>query len=77
MSELDRIRWHCRRGLLELDLVLKRFVERDFPQLSPAQCEAFKTLLDYPDNDLWDLVTGRREAAPGATAAVVNLLRDA
>ena len=28
MSELDRIRWHCRRGMLELDLVLARFLER-------------------------------------------------
>jgi len=29
MAELDRIRWQCRRGLLELDLVLNRFVERE------------------------------------------------
>ena len=28
MAELDRIRWHCRRGLLELDLMLERFLER-------------------------------------------------
>jgi antitoxin CptB len=73
---MDRIRWHCRRGLLELDLVLTRFLERDFAALSPDQREAFTLLLEYPDNDLWDLVSGRTEPHPGASAAVVKLLRD-
>jgi antitoxin CptB len=76
VSELDRIRWHCRRGLLELDLVLTRFLERDLARLSPAQRDAFKALLDYPDNDLWDLLCGRREPEPGAAAAVVGMMRD-
>jgi succinate dehydrogenase flavin-adding protein (antitoxin of CptAB toxin-antitoxin module) len=73
---MGRIRWHCRRGLLELDLVLTRFLERDFGALSPDQLEAFKALLEYPDNDLWDLVCGRTEPQSGASAAVVKLLRD-
>jgi antitoxin CptB len=77
VSELDRIRWHCRRGLLELDLVLTRFLERHFAALSPDQRKAFTMLLEYPDNDLWDLVCGRTEAGSGASAAVVRLLRDA
>ena len=73
---MDRIRWHCRRGLLELDLVLTRFLERDFATLSPDQRQAFKALLEYPDNDLWDLLSGRTKPHPGDSAAVVKLLRD-
>jgi antitoxin CptB len=73
---MDRIRWHCRRGLLELDLVLNRFLERDFATLSPDQREAFKGLLEYPDNDLWDLLSGRTDPLPGDSAAVVKLLRN-
>lgn len=76
MSELDRIRWHCRRGMLELDLVLARFLDRHFADLGPPEREAFKALLEYPDNDLWDLVAGRAEPGPGAEAAVLALLRE-
>ena len=77
MSELDRIRWHCRRGMLELDLVLTRFLDRDFGALSETQQEAFKAVLEYPDNDLWDLVCGRMTLQPGDMAAVVERLRKA
>jgi antitoxin CptB len=77
MGKLDRIRWHCRRGMLELDLVLARFLERDFAALSEAQQEAFKAVLEYPDNDLWDLVCGRMSPPPGEMAGVVERLRNA
>jgi succinate dehydrogenase flavin-adding protein (antitoxin of CptAB toxin-antitoxin module) len=76
VGDLDRIRWHCRRGLLELDLVLARFLDRHFAGLSPSEEEAFKALLEYPDNDLWDLVAGRTEAGPGDQATVLALLRE-
>ena len=61
MAEHDRIRWRCRRGLLELDLVLKGFLERRFDHLDAEQQRLFNELLDEPDNDLLDLALGRRE----------------
>ena len=61
MAELDRIRWRCRRGLLELDIVLGRFLDQELDALSPAERDAFKALLELSDNDLWDLVSGRSE----------------
>jgi succinate dehydrogenase flavin-adding protein (antitoxin of CptAB toxin-antitoxin module) len=76
MSELDRVRWHCRRGMLELDLVLSRFLERHFADLPPDQRAAFKALLEHSDSVLWDLVSGRLHPEPGAAAAVVRLLRE-
>lgn len=77
MSESDRVRWHCRRGMLELDLVLTRFLERHFDTSTPGQQAAFKTLLEYSDNDLWDLVSARDEPAPmdTDTLSVTRLLR--
>ncbi len=76
MSERDRIRWHCRRGLLELDIVLARFLDRHLDRLSPSETEAFKGLLLHSDNDLWDMVSGRLDAPPGSEAArVLELLR--
>jgi succinate dehydrogenase flavin-adding protein (antitoxin of CptAB toxin-antitoxin module) len=46
--------------MLELDLVLTRFLERDLASLTPGQHAAFKTLLEYSDNDLWDLISQRK-----------------
>jgi antitoxin CptB len=77
MSELDRIRWRCRRGLLELDLVLVRFLERTYAALTPAERDVFKGLLERSDNELWDLVSGRVDPPPGPEANLVRLLRDA
>jgi succinate dehydrogenase flavin-adding protein (antitoxin of CptAB toxin-antitoxin module) len=78
MSESNRVRWHCRRGMLELDLVLARFLDRHLATLTPGQHAAFKTLLEDSDNDLWDLVSGHGEPA-GADPdmlTVIRLLRD-
>ena len=71
MAELDRIRWHCRRGLLELDIVLNRFLDRELGSLSADERQAFKGLLDLSDNDLWDLVSGRAQPGTGAQGRVV------
>jgi succinate dehydrogenase flavin-adding protein (antitoxin of CptAB toxin-antitoxin module) len=74
MAEFDRIRWRCRRGLLELDLVLQRFLERRFEGLDPNDRRLFDELLDAPDNDLLDMALGRAEPAP-RYRAVVEMLR--
>ncbi|UCH49402.1 MAG: succinate dehydrogenase assembly factor 2 [Betaproteobacteria bacterium] len=75
MSEDDRIRWHCRRGLLELDLVLNKFLESHFNHLTTEQKGALTRLLDLPDNDLWDLVIGRAETDDAGCAEIVGMLR--
>jgi len=55
----DRLLWRCRRGLLELDLVLEHFVVNRFDSLDPALQERFLELLELPDNELWDMITGK------------------
>jgi succinate dehydrogenase flavin-adding protein (antitoxin of CptAB toxin-antitoxin module) len=74
MAEFDRIRWRCRRGLLELDLVLKQFLENRFDALDPGERRLFDELLDTPDNDLLDMALGRQEPEP-RYRAVVEMLR--
>jgi len=64
MGDLDRVRWRCRRGLLELDLVLAAFLERGYGRLDAVERRLFDELLDWPDNELLDLALGRREAEP-------------
>jgi antitoxin CptB len=73
--ELDRIRWRCRRGLLELDIVLGRFVDRHIRGLSRDEVDAFKEVLAYTDNDLWDVISARGEAGDPRHARIVAMLR--
>ncbi|HXM83883.1 MAG TPA: succinate dehydrogenase assembly factor 2 [Burkholderiales bacterium] len=53
--ERNRLKWKCRRGLLELDLVLERFLKNN------PDDEGLSELLELPDNDLWDIVCGRSD----------------
>jgi succinate dehydrogenase flavin-adding protein (antitoxin of CptAB toxin-antitoxin module) len=75
VSELHRIRWHCRRGLLELDLVLGKFLDRCLAALQPSEREAFKRLLEHSDNDLWDLVCGHQQVQDEVERRVLEHLR--
>jgi len=58
---LSKLRWRCRRGLLENDLFVERFFERHGAALTEAQAGALEALMDLPDNDLLDLLLARRE----------------
>jgi succinate dehydrogenase flavin-adding protein (antitoxin of CptAB toxin-antitoxin module) len=73
--EMNRLRWSCRRGLLENELVLERFLRTHGELLEGERLTAFKTLLDYGDDELWNLVSGRSECGDPALVAVVQLLR--
>ena len=53
----NRLYWKCRRGLLELDIVLQRFI----PILRDEDVRPLHDLLDLPDNDLWDIIAGRSD----------------
>ena len=74
-AEHDRLRWHCRRGMLENDLVLESFMARHGDALEGERLEAFRRLLAYSDGDLWDLVCGRQIADDPAEAEVTRLLQ--
>jgi len=73
MADLDRIRWRCRRGLLELDLILARFLDARLAGLEAGQLEQFKELLEEADNDLLDMAMGRQEPPPRLRAIVAML----
>ena len=60
MKEFERACWRCRRGLLELDIVLQRFMNRYYADLGAQELAQFERLLSLADNDLWDLITGRK-----------------
>jgi succinate dehydrogenase flavin-adding protein (antitoxin of CptAB toxin-antitoxin module) len=57
--ERERLRWRCRRGLLELDLLFQRFMARELERLTDREHAALRRLLELPDNELLDYCHGR------------------
>jgi antitoxin CptB len=72
-----RVRWHCRRALLELDLVFTRFLEQHFDQLTDVQLADLEDLLLTEDHDLWAMVNGSRPCTVDRWKELVGLLRSA
>lgn len=58
--EQERIRWRSRRGLLEMDIILNRFLEQHLTHLTEGEIKIFDALLQLPDNDLLDLAMARK-----------------
>ena len=61
---LSRLKWSCRRGLLENDLFIQRFFEAHESGLSMRQARGLQCLMDLSDNDLLDLLLRRSELPP-------------
>lgn len=55
-----KIKWQCRRGMLELDLILNRFISTHLEQLNSKQLSAFEQLLTYPDPDIYCWLMGEQ-----------------
>ncbi|MGE0082395.1 MAG: succinate dehydrogenase assembly factor 2 [Thiohalomonadaceae bacterium] len=54
----ERLRWRCRRGLLELDLLLEAFLRQGYAALDTRETAAFEALLDLPDPQLLRYLLG-------------------
>ncbi|TSE23350.1 Flavinator of succinate dehydrogenase [Tepidimonas sediminis] len=73
--EIGRLRWRCRRGLLENDLFIERFFARHGHTLTARQARGLAALMDLADNDLLDLLLRRREPEGAlATPEVLEVL---
>ena len=75
--ELNRLRWQCRRGMLELDLLLQHFVDCCAPDLDRAERHLLQALLEYPDQLLLTYLLGESAPADTRLAALVQRIREA
>jgi len=62
---LSRLRWRCRRGMLENDLFVERFFLRHQSTITTRQADGLMALMDLPDNELLDLLLSRQEPQAG------------
>lgn len=70
-----RLRWACRRGMLELDLFLEPFFEQAYPTLTPEEQQTFVRLLEFPDPDLFAWFMGHAQSDDEALQALVESIR--
>jgi antitoxin CptB len=68
-------RWQCRRGMLELDLLLNNFVDKKVNTLSEQEKQSFELLLSYPDQTLLDLLLGNSVSSDPSISALVQQIQ--
>ncbi len=71
-AALSKLRWRCRRGMLENDLFIERFFARHAPLLTERHAAGLGTLMDLADNDLLDLLLARSQPEGELDAAPVR-----
>ncbi|VAW54306.1 Succinate dehydrogenase flavin-adding protein, antitoxin of CptAB toxin-antitoxin [hydrothermal vent metagenome] len=67
--------WQCRRGMLELDILLNNFVDKKINDLTQQQKQSFELLLSYPDQTLLDLLMGTSVSSDASIATLVQQIR--
>lgn len=75
--EQRRLAWRCRRGMLELDIVLQRFMAQHFNDLTLDELSAFDVMLGLPDNEFWGLLqqeNGNKNLALQSVLTKLNAL---
>ena len=73
--ELKRLRWRCRRGMRELDVLMTRYLDHGWPQASDAERRDFRRLLDCEDDKLWQWFMGRQPADKEFDAIVQRIIQ--
>ncbi len=68
-------KWQCRRGMLELDLLLNNFVDKAVNDLNTEQKQTFELLLSYPDQTLLDLLLGSSVSSDSSIASLVQQIQ--
>ena len=76
-TERARLRWRCRRGLLENDLILERFMDARGAEMTDDDVAGLDRLLRLSDNELWDMLAGRAEPDDESLVPLVAALRAA
>ncbi|MEW5756940.1 MAG: succinate dehydrogenase assembly factor 2 [Pseudomonadota bacterium] len=75
MNERTRLQWQCRRGMLELDLLLQSFLDHGYDRLDAEARQAFDQLLDYPDQLLLEYLMELSQPLDARIAHVIKCIR--
>jgi antitoxin CptB len=73
-QEIGRLRWRCRRGMRELDVLLTRYVEEHYARASREHQEAFRMLLESPDPLIHAYCLGHEAPPTRVLASLIGLI---
>ena len=73
-SELSRLKWRCRRGMRELDVLLQRYLEQRYAHAPQEEQQAFEALLELPDPQLFAYVVNREQPSDPQSVNVIARL---
>jgi len=74
-EQIGKLRWRCRRGMKELDLLTLAYLDRHYPTAPAEEQQAFAELLELQDPLLMSYMVGRETPADATTAKVVGMMR--
>lgn len=75
MGQLSRLRWLCRRGMKELDVLLERFLAQEYPHLNAAEQAAFQRVLQMEDPELYACLLGQTRTGDVEVNDVIARIR--
>jgi antitoxin CptB len=75
-TELKRLRWQCRRGMREMDMLLERWLDTQYAGADPLYQRAFVELLHTEDDQLWDWLMGKAAPVDPVHAALIVQIRE-
>lgn len=76
IREKARLSWHCRRGMLELDLILQRFLDKGLGQLTDEELKSFDMLLSCTDPELFSWLMGHETPQDVELMKIVTIIRN-
>jgi antitoxin CptB len=71
-AEYPELKWRCRRGMLELDILLNDYLDRHYATMSQEQGALFSEVLDYPDQVLLDLLLGNMQSSDARVNSMIT-----
>jgi antitoxin CptB len=72
MTEYSELKWRCRRGMLELDILLNSYLDKNYSTMSQQQGDLFGEVLEYPDQVLFDLLLGNMQSSDARVNRLVS-----
>lgn len=75
-TSIARLQWSCRRGMLELDVLLGNFLNNVYPGLASADQELFVELLSYSDPELFDWLLGQAQPTDPGLMKIIDMIRN-
>jgi len=72
IADYDELKWRCRRGMLELDILLNGYLDKHYHTMSQQQGVVFNEVLDYPDQVLFDLLLGNMQSSDAGVNRLIT-----